>query len=108
MCPNSFANMTGEIGSSSNSLARANRSGSNTGRRRSTVLMNLQHNDPSVPGPGEMVTDTTESNTGHRSPHQHGSGSPLLHAPQHHRAPSLGELHQELEAEQEGQVVGAL
>ena len=31
-------------------------------------------------------------------------GSPTL--PPHHRAPSLGELHQELEQEQEAQVVG--
>lgn len=28
--------------------------------------------------------------------------------PHHHRAPSLGELHQELEAEQEGHVVSGI
>ncbi|KAM3513267.1 hypothetical protein MY11210_003043 [Beauveria gryllotalpidicola] len=70
--------------SSMGSLTRAHRSSSNAGRRRSNVLMNLQLNDPTVPGPGEMVSE-------------HG----ILH---HHRAPSLGELHQELEAEQEAHV----
>ncbi|XWW99533.1 hypothetical protein V2A60_007543 [Cordyceps javanica] len=71
--------------SSTSSLARGHRSSSNAGRRRSNVLMNLQLNDPAVPGPGEMVSE-------------HGG------IPQHHRAPSLGELHQELEAEQEAHV----
>ncbi|PMB70563.1 hypothetical protein BM221_003015 [Beauveria bassiana] len=70
--------------SSTGSLTRTHRSSSNAGRRRSNVLMNLQLNDPTVPGPGEMVSE-------------HG-------IPQHHRAPSLGELHQELEAEQEAHV----
>lgn len=60
-------------------------------------MMNLQLNDPSVPGPGEMVHE--------RSSPQPLSGSPLLADPHHHRAPSLGELHQELEAEQEAHVV---
>lgn len=32
-------------------------------------------------------------------------GSPTTMDPHHHRAPSLGELHQELEAEQEAHVV---
>lgn len=58
--------------------------------------MNLQLNDPSVPAPGEMVSE-----------HHHPTGSPLMSIPQHHRAPSLGELHQELEAEQEAHVVRA-
>lgn len=61
-------------------------------------MMNIQHNDPSIPAPGEML---------------HGTGSPNLFAsrphlpenPQHHRAPSLGEIHQQLESEQEAQVV---
>lgn len=80
------------IGSSASSLTRGHRSSSNTGRRRSTVLMNLQLNDPTLPAPGEMVAE-------------HPTGSPLMAIPQHHRAPSLGELHQELEAEQEAHVV---
>ncbi|KAJ3496830.1 hypothetical protein NLG97_g2368 [Lecanicillium saksenae] len=70
--------------SSTSSLTRAHRSSSNTGRRRSNVLMNLQLNDPTVPAPGEMVAEHS--------------------IPEHHRAPSLGELHQELEAEQEAHV----
>lgn len=61
--------------------------------------MNLQLNDPSVPAPGEMAQEQ------HRSSPQPLSGSPLMADPHHHRAPSLGELHQELEAEQEGHVV---
>jgi hypothetical protein len=68
--------------------------------------MNLQLNDPSVPAPGEMVaeggTDTHRTLTP-----QSLTTSPLLTGrdPHHNRAPSLGELHQELEAEQEAQVV---
>ncbi|TDZ40627.1 L-2-hydroxyglutarate dehydrogenase [Colletotrichum spinosum] len=93
--------------SSSGSLSRHRQSPS-AGRRRSTVLMNLQLNDPSVPGPGEMVADNQHNPSGASvtSP-QPMSISPLMAAggdPHHNRAPSLGELHQELEAEQEGQV----
>ncbi|KAI1136961.1 hypothetical protein F5Y05DRAFT_389653 [Hypoxylon sp. FL0543] len=88
--------------SSSSSLSR-NRQSPQTGRRRSTVLMNLQLNDPSVPGPGEMVTENSGSGTINPVPM---TTSPLLSGgdPHHNRAPSLGELHQELEAEQEAQV----
>ncbi len=63
-------------------------------RRRSSVLMNLNLNDPTVPAPGEMQ----------RSPSARSRGR-WPHSPHHERAPSLGELHQELEYEQEGQVV---
>lgn len=77
--------------------------------------MNLQLNDPAVPAPGEMVNDERTGSInglGTSSPRLP-SGSPLLQArdnpqPHHHRAPSLGELHQELEAEQEAQVVGGM
>jgi hypothetical protein len=68
-------------------------------RRRSSVRMNLSLNDPALPAPGEMAMSP-----GYRS---HGpnwsqsSSSPTRHA----RQPSLGELHQELESEQEAQVV---
>ena len=69
--------------------------------------MNLNLNDPALPGPGEMQA------SGHRhsafrtaSPHSRG-GSPTTADPHHQRAPSLGELHQELEAEQEAQVVSS-
>ncbi|OSS52659.1 hypothetical protein B5807_02603 [Epicoccum nigrum] len=62
-------------------------------RRRSSIRMNLNLNDPTVPAPGEMQ----------RSPSARSRG-PFPHSPHHERAPSLGELHQELEYEQEGQV----
>lgn len=65
--------------------------------------MNLQLNDPSIPAPGEMAHD--QSGALRLSP-QPLSSSPLTADPHHHRAPSLGELHQELEAEQEAHVVG--
>jgi hypothetical protein len=59
--------------------------------------MNLNLNDPAVPAPGEMQ----------QSPSGRGMGQgPWPHSPHHERTPSLGELHQELEYEQEGQVVG--
>jgi hypothetical protein len=61
-------------------------------RRRSSIRMNLNLNDPAVPAPGEMQ----------RSPSARSRGPPQ--SPHRERAPSLGELHQELEYEQEGQV----
>ncbi|KAI0150389.1 hypothetical protein GGR57DRAFT_194403 [Xylariaceae sp. FL1272] len=86
----------------SNSSLSRQRQSPQAGRRRSTVLMNLQLNDPSLPAPGEMIT---EGSNPHRilTP-QSMSGSPILGEPRRDRAPSLGELHQELEAEQEAQV----
>lgn len=68
--------------------------------------MNLQLNDPGLPAPGEMISETGSSTHRTISP-QPLSSSPLLTGrdPHHNRAPSLGELHQELEAEQEAQVV---
>lgn len=64
-------------------------------RRRSSIRMNLNLNDPSVPAPGEMQRSPSSRSRG---------GSGLATSPHHERAPSLGELHQELEYEQEGQV----
>jgi hypothetical protein len=55
-------------------------------RRRSSIRMNLNLNDPALPAPGEMQSSPSARSRGHE------------------RAPSLGELHQELEYEQEGQV----
>lgn len=66
-------------------------------------MMNLQLNDPAVPGPGEMAAEQPPS--AQRMSPQLLSGSPMTADPHHHRAPSLGELHQELEAEQEAHVV---
>lgn len=64
--------------------------------------MNLQLNDPSVPAPGEMFQDHM------RTSPQPVSGAVMPpDANRHHRTPSLGELHQELEAEQEGHVVSS-
>ncbi|CCC11076.1 hypothetical protein SMACR_03783 [Sordaria macrospora] len=68
------------------------------GRRQSQVLMNLQMNDPSIPAPGEMISDSSK-------PSSVSSPQPIPgRSQQHNRAPSLGELHQELENEQEYQV----
>lgn len=68
--------------------------------------MNLALNNPSVPGPGEMVhephTQTAGSNTSPRLGAAQGAG---VGDPHHLRNPSLGEIHQELEQEQEAQVV---
>ena len=68
--------------------------------------MNLNLNDPSLPGPGELQSGDHRSSAGQPfrtvSPHSIG-GSPIM--VYHQRAPSLGELHQELEQEQEAQVV---
>jgi len=63
-------------------------------RRRSSIRMNLNLNDPAMPAPGELQ----------QSPSSRSRGPSWPHSPQHERAPSLGELHQELEYEQEGQV----
>ncbi|KAI1166636.1 hypothetical protein F5B18DRAFT_606547 [Nemania serpens] len=86
----------------SSSLSRQRHS-PQAGRRRSAVLMNLQLNDPALPAPGEMIS---EGSAREMTSPQPLSLSPLLTGrdPHHNRAPSLGELHQELEAEQEAQV----
>ncbi|KAJ3551338.1 hypothetical protein NPX13_g11386 [Xylaria arbuscula] len=71
---------------------------------------NLQLNDPTLPAPGELVSgganNSSNSNDNTSSPQPFSLSSPLLvgRDPHHNRAPSLGELHQELEAEQEAQV----
>jgi hypothetical protein len=68
--------------------------------------MNLQIADPSMPAPGEMVSESQHSSYQATNSHPV-SASPRLIAsgvPHHNRAPSLGELHQELENEQEFQV----
>ncbi|AEO66778.1 uncharacterized protein THITE_2144272 [Thermothielavioides terrestris NRRL 8126] len=92
-------------GSSNSPLSPRNRSPSSD-RRRSQVLMNLHIADPSVPAPGEMVSDGPQGTNRTSSPRTV-SASPRLIAswgPRHDRVPSLGELHQELENEQEYQV----
>jgi hypothetical protein len=64
-------------------------------RRRSSIRMNLNLNDPAIPAPGEMQQSPPGRSRGQ---------GPWPHSPHHERTPSLGELHQELEYEQEGQV----
>ncbi|KAF3068831.1 hypothetical protein CFAM422_007856 [Trichoderma lentiforme] len=81
--------------SSNSSLARS--LASPPSRRRSTILMNLQLNDPAVPAPGEFQEHMRTS------PQPYSGGIPP-ESSRHIRTPSLGELHQELEAEQEGHV----
>ncbi|KAJ2903476.1 uncharacterized protein MKZ38_009875 [Zalerion maritima] len=71
-----------------------------TSRRRSIVMMNVHANDPSVPAPGEMIANGTEA--ARTASPQLIASSPMPFA--RDRQPSLGELHQELEAEQEAQV----
>jgi hypothetical protein len=79
---------------SSNSSLRDVR---NERRRRSSIRMSLNLNDPTLPGPGELQQ---------HSPRASRSGSSAIPgSPQHQRTPSLGELHQEWESEQEMQVV---
>ncbi|KAL8668329.1 MAG: hypothetical protein Q9168_007040 [Polycauliona sp. 1 TL-2023] len=94
--------------------SRSNQQPIQAGRRDrglSNAALNL--NDPSLPGPGELQSSERSERD------QHARGSPVSHqfrtsspqgmsspttAPPHHRSPSLGELHQELEQEQEAQV----
>lgn len=71
-------------------------------RRRSSLMNNFSINDPAVPAPGELQ-DSAGSNSG--SPRLRRASLALNTAdPNHQRQPSLGELHQELENEQEAQV----
>lgn len=71
-------------------------------RRRSSLMNNLSINDPTVPGPGELQQSVGSNNSSPRF----GRRSLVLNTadPHHQRQPSLGELHQELENEQEAQV----
>lgn len=67
-------------------------------RRRSSLINNLSLNDPAVPSPGELQQSNTSSpRTGRRS---FGASTDNSLG----RQISLGELHQELENEQEAQV----
>ena len=80
-------------------------------RRRSNAF--LSSYDPALPGPGELQVGDLRSpsyqgmNLPFRSASPQAIGSPVMGG-QRDRAPSLGELHQELEAEQEAQVVSTL
>ena len=77
-------------------------------RRRSNTFLGSY--DPTLPGPGELQVGDLRAqsyqgmNLPFRSASPQAIGSPIMGA-HRDRAPSLGELHQELEAEQEAQVV---
>jgi hypothetical protein len=97
-----------------NSAAGNNRGSPRTGRassrRTSAVAMNLNLNDPSLPSPGELSSSDHRSSLGNfytaASPSGIGGHSSIATGDPHHhaRTPSLGEIHQELEQEQEAQV----
>ncbi|RMY03406.1 hypothetical protein D0867_10701 [Hortaea werneckii] len=70
-------------------------------RRRSSLLNNFNMNDPTIPAPGEMQQNSS-NNTSPSSRRRSLAFPPA--SPPHHRHQSLGELHQELENEQEAQV----
>lgn len=77
-------------------------------RRRSNVAVTLSLNESTMPVPGELSYNDHRINsftTG--SPSSIGGSSVIATGDphHHHRAPSLGEIHQELEQEQEAQVV---
>ncbi|KAM7186875.1 hypothetical protein V8F33_011547 [Rhypophila sp. PSN 637] len=89
--------------------ARQQQPSPSAGRRRSQVLMNLQMADPNIPAPGEMIGEPHIPLSGlsaTASPHRVSASPQPLYSgePQHFRTPSLGEIHQELENEQEFQV----
>ncbi|KEF57576.1 uncharacterized protein A1O9_05494 [Exophiala aquamarina CBS 119918] len=84
-----------------------------TDRRRSQVAINLNLNDPSLPSPGELSSSDLRASFTDRVPHSYVSASPPTLAgrptiatgdPHHQRQPSLGEVHNVLEQEQEAQV----
>ncbi|KAL8793791.1 MAG: hypothetical protein Q9195_003621 [Heterodermia aff. obscurata] len=102
------AGMQNQDSRRSSTSSNRNRPPHTPGQRRSNVAMNLSLNDPAQPGPGELQTSDQSPSIGQvfrtsspRSPR--GPYSPS-YPQQHHRTPSLGELHQELEQESEAQV----
>jgi len=97
--------LTDSPGSSNSPLSPRTASPS-ADRRRSQVLMNLQIADPTMPSPGELVSDNQHNNYQTSNSHPISSSPRLIASgtPHHNRTPSLGELHQELENEQEFQV----
>lgn len=78
-------------------------------RRRSQVAMGLNLNDPTLPSPGELSSSDPRANLNHSfvsaSPATIGGRSAIATGdPHHQRQPSLGDIHNELEQEQEAQV----
>jgi len=74
----------------------SHRSSASESRRRSSLAANLALNSPSVLGTGDYQAANPS-----RSPVTINTADP-----HHQRASSLGEMHQQLESEQEAQVVG--
>ncbi|KPI34718.1 uncharacterized protein AB675_9430 [Cyphellophora attinorum] len=79
-------------------------------RRRSQVAMSLSLNDPAIPSPGELPSSDRRSSISNSYTSMSSStlaGRPTVATgdPNHHsRAPSLGDIHNELEQEQEAHV----
>lgn len=73
-------------------------------RRRSSLMNNLSLNDPTIPAPGEMQPSHSPSSASPRLGRRSMAMATATADPLHQRQPSLGELHQELETEQEAQV----
>lgn len=71
-----------------------------TNRRRSAIMANLQLNDPTIPAPGEMINEDSFFPNSQTTP------SPILlpRGIRSERLPSLGQIHQSIEEEQEAQV----
>ena len=90
----------------SNSNRGSPRTGRVSERRRSAVAMNLNLNDPALPAPGELASNDHRHSYMAASPSSIGGSSVIATGDPHHhrRNPSLGEIHQELEQEQEAQV----
>ena len=82
-------------------------SSQNSERRRSQIAINLSLNDPTIPSPGELSSSDRRNSQSYMSmsPSTIG-GRPSIATgdPHHQRNPSLGEIHNELEQEQEMQV----
>lgn len=76
-------------------------------RRRSQVAMQLSLDDPTIPSPGELSGGSRRASQSYSSMSPStigGRGTVATGDPHHQRQPSLGELHNELEQEQESQV----
>ena len=76
-------------------------------QQHSPTLTSRARGSPHRPSPRVGIERRSSSRLGSFSLHNDASAgsSPVTADPHHHRVPSLGELHQELENEQEAQVV---
>lgn len=78
-------------------------------RRRSQIAMSFSLNDPSIPSPGELSSSDRRSSITNAfssaSPTSLGGRQTVANGdPHHHRQASLGDIHNELEQEQEAQM----